>query len=154
MTIEDFANIDIHELEQIIHPCGFYKNKAKNIKECAKKVIENFNGEVPHTMEELLTLPGVGRKSANVILLEAFGIAEGIAVDTHAKRISNRIGLSSESDPEKIEQDLLKIFPKESLKDINHLLVWHGRNTCDSRKPHCDKCSVSQYCNFYKKSNH
>ena len=150
-TIEDFANIDIHELEQIIHPCGFYKNKAKNIKECAKKVIENFNGEVPHTMEELLTLPGVGRKSANVILLEAFGIAEGIAVDTHAKRISNRIGLSSESDPEKIEQDLLKIFPKESLKNINHLLVWHGRNTCDSRKPHCDKCSVSQYCNFYKK---
>ena len=153
-TIEDFANIDIHELEQIIHPCGFYKNKAKNIKECAKKVIENFNGEVPHTTEELLTLPGVGRKSANVILLEAFGIAEGIAVDTHAKRISNRIGLSSESDPEKIEQDLLKIFPKESLKDINHLLVWHGRNTCDSRKPHCDKCSVSQYCNFYKKNNH
>ena len=153
-TIEDFANIDIHELEQIIHPCGFYKNKAKNIKECAKKVIENFNGEVPHTMEELLTLPGVGRKSANVILLEAFGIAEGIAVDTHAKRISNRIGLSSESDPEKIEQDLLKIFPKESLKNINHLFVWHGRNTCDSRKPHCDKCSVSQYCNFYKKSNH
>lgn len=153
-TIEDFANIDIHELEQIIHPCGFYKNKAKNIKECAKKVIENFNGEVPHTIEELLTLPGVGRKSANVILLEAFGIAEGIAVDTHAKRISNRIGLSSESDPEKIEQDLLKIFPKESLKDINHLLVWHGRNTCDSRKLHCDKCSVSQYCNFYKKSNH
>lgn len=153
-TIEDFANIDIHELEQIIHPCGFYKNKAKNIKECAKKVIENFNGEVPHTMEELLTLPGVGRKSANVILLEAFGIAEGIAVDTHAKRISNRIGLSSESDPEKIEQDLLKIFPKESLKNINHLFVWHGRNTCDSRKPHCDKCSVSQYCNFYKKNNH
>ena len=153
-TIEDFANIDIHELEQIIHPCGFYKNKAKNIKECAKKVIENFNGEVPHTIEELLTLPGVGRKSANVILLEAFGIAEGIAVDTHAKRISNRIGLSSESDPEKIEQDLLKIFPKESLKDINHLFVWHGRNTCDSRKPHCDKCSVSQYCNFYKKNNH
>lgn len=153
-TIEDFANIDIHELEQIIHPCGFYKNKAKNIKECAKKVIENFNGEVPHTMEELLTLPGVGRKSANVILLEAFGIAEGIAVDTHAKRISNRIGLSSESDPEKIEQDLLKIFPKESLKNINHLLVWHGRNTCDSRKPRCDKCSVSQYCNFYKKNNH
>ena len=152
-TIEDFSNIDIHELEQIIHPCGFYKNKAKNIKECAKKVIENFNGEVPHTIEELLTLPGVGRKSANVILLEAFGIAEGIAVDTHAKRISNRIGLSSESDPEKIEQDLLKIFPKESLKDINHLFVWHGRNTCDSRKPHCDKCSVSKYCNFYKKNN-
>ena len=149
-TIEDFANIDIHELEQIIHPCGFYKNKAKNIKECAKKVLENFNGEVPHTMEELLTLPGVGRKSANVILLEAFGIAKGIAVDTHAKRISNRIGLSSESDPEKIEKDLLKIFPKESLKDINHLLVWHGRNACDSRKPLCNNCTVKEYCEFYK----
>ena len=149
-TIEDFANIDIHELEQIIHPCGFYKNKAKNIKECAKKVLENFNGEVPHTMEELLTLPGVGRKSANVILLEAFGIAKGIAVDTHAKRISNRIGLSSELDPEKIEKDLLKIFPKESLKDINHLLVWHGRNTCDSRKPLCNNCTVKEYCKFYK----
>ena len=149
-TIEDFANIDIHELEQIIHPCGFYKNKAKNIKECAKKVLENFNGEVPHTMEELLTLPGVGRKSANVILLEAFGIAKGIAVDTHTKRISNRIGLSSESDPEKIEKDLLKIFPKESLKDINHLLVWHGRNTCDSRKPLCNNCTVKEYCEFYK----
>ena len=98
-TIEDFENIDINELEDIIHPCGFYKNK----------VIENFNGELPHTMNELLTLAGIGRKSANVIMLEAFGIAEGIAVDTHAKRISNRIGLSNESEPEKIEQDLLKL---------------------------------------------
>ena len=89
-TIQDFADIDLNELEQIIHPCGFYKNKAKNIKLCAKQVLENFNGEVPHTMDELLTLAGVGRKSANVILLEAFGIANGIAVDTHAKRISNR----------------------------------------------------------------
>ena len=95
-TIQDFANIDITELESIIHPCGFYKNKAKNIKLCATQVIENFNGEVPRTMNELLSLAGVGRKSANVILLEAFGIANGIAVDTHAKRISNRIGLSYE----------------------------------------------------------
>lgn len=152
-TIEDFANIDIKELEDLIHPCGFYKNKAKNIKLCAKQVIENFNGELPHTMDELLTLAGIGRKSANVIMLEAFGIAQGIAVDTHAKRISNRIGLSNESDPEKIEQDLIKIFPKETLKDINHLFMWHGRNTCDSRNPHCDSCSVKQYCNFYKKNN-
>lgn len=151
-TIEDFANIDIKELEDLIHPCGFYKNKAKNIKLCAKQVIENFNGELPHTMDELLTLAGIGRKSANVIMLEAFGIAQGIAVDTHAKRISNRIGLSNESDPEKIEQDLIKIFPKETLKDINHLFMWHGRNTCDSRNPHCDSCSVKQYCNFYKKN--
>ena len=148
-TIQDFANIDIHELEKIIHPCGFYKNKAKNIKLCAKQVLENFNGVVPQNMEDLLTLAGVGRKSANVILLEAFGIANGIAVDTHAKRISNRIGLSSEKEPEKIEQDLLKIFPKEYLKDINHLFVWHGRKTCDSRKPKCDICTVKQYCKFY-----
>lgn len=150
-TIQDFVDIDIQELEDLIHPCGFYKNKAKNIKLCAKQVIENFNGEVPHTMEELLTLAGVGRKSANVILLEAFGIANGIAVDTHAKRVSNRIGLSNEKEPEKIEQDLLKIFPKEYLKDINHLFVWHGRNTCDSRKPNCENCCVKEYCKYYNK---
>ena len=150
-TIQDFVDIDIQELEDLIHPCGFYKNKAKNIKLCAKQVIENFNGEVPHTMEELLTLAGVGRKSANVVLLEAFGIANGIAVDTHAKRVSNRIGLSNEKEPEKIEQDLLKIFPKEYLKDINHLFVWHGRNTCDSRKPNCENCCVKEFCKYYNK---
>ena len=150
-TIQDFVDIDIQELEDLIHPCGFYKNKAKNIKLCAKQVIENFNGEVPHTMEELLTLAGVGRKSANVILFEAFGIANGIAVDTHAKRVSNRIGLSNEKEPEKIEQDLLKIFPKEYLKDINHLFVWHGRNTCDSRKPNCENCCVKEFCKYYNK---
>lgn len=152
-TIDDFKNIDINELENIIHPCGFYKNKAKNIKLCAKQVIENFNGKLPHSMPELLTLSGIGRKSANVIMLEAFGIAEGIAVDTHAKRISNRIGLSNESEPEKIEQDLIKIFPKETLKDINHLFMWLGRNTCEARNPHCNSCSVKQFCEFYKKNN-
>lgn len=151
-TIQDFADIDIDELEAIIHPCGFYKNKAKNIKLCATQVIENFNGEVPRTMNELLSLAGVGRKSANVILLEAFGIANGIAVDTHAKRISNRIGLSHEKEPEKIEQDLLKIFPQDSLKDINHLFVWHGRNTCDSRKPQCEQCTVKNFCEYYKQN--
>ena len=151
-TIQDFANIDINELESIIHPCGFYKNKAKNIKLCATQVLANFNGEVPKTMDELLSLAGVGRKSANVILLEAFDIANGIAVDTHAKRISNRIGLSHEKEPEKIEQDLLKIFPQDSLKDINHLFVWHGRNTCDSRKPRCEQCTVKNFCEYYKKN--
>ena len=151
-TIEDFANIDIKELEAIIHPCGFYKNKAKNIKLCAKQVLENFGGEVPHTMEELTSLAGVGRKSANVILLEVFGIAEGIAVDTHAKRISNLIGLSDEKEPEKIEQDLVKLFPKEYLKDINHLFVWHGRNTCIARKPQCDNCCVKNLCRKYTKN--
>ena len=150
-TPEDFANIDITELEKLIHPCGFYKNKAKNIKACAIKIMNDFNGIVPNTMEELLTLPGVGRKSANVILLEAFGLAQGIAVDTHAKRISNRLGLSNESDPEKIEKDLLNIFDKEHLKDINHLFVWHGRNTCNSRKPNCDSCAVRDFCRMYNK---
>lgn len=150
-TIQDFAEIDLNELENLIHPCGFYKNKAKNIKLCAKQVLENFHGKVPHTMEELTSLAGIGRKSANVILLEVFGIAEGIAVDTHAKRISNLIGLSKEKEPEKVEKDLLKVFPKEYLKDINHLLVWHGRNTCVARKPKCETCVIHQFCQFYKR---
>jgi endonuclease-3 len=149
-TIDDYINIDLIELEQIIHPCGFYKNKAKNIKICAEQLRKNFNGIVPQTMEELLSLAGVGRKSANVILLEVFGIANGIAVDTHAKRISNLIGLSLEKDPEKIEQDLLKIFPKETLKDINHLFVWHGRNTCIARNPKCNICPINKFCKYYK----
>ncbi len=150
-TIQDFVDIDIKELEEIVHPCGFYKNKAKNIKLCAKQVLENFNGEVPDNMEDLQSLAGVGRKSANVVMLEAFNKPQGIAVDTHAKRISNLIGLSKESDPSKIEQDLIKIFPKEYLKDINHLFVWHGRNTCVARKPKCDVCPVNKYCKTYKK---
>ena len=149
-SIQDFADIDITELEKLIHPCGFYRNKAKNIKLCAKQVLENFNGIVPQTMDELLSLAGVGRKSAHVVLLEAFGIANGIAVDTHAKRISNRIGLSDETEPEKIEQDLLKVFSKEDLKDINHLFMWHGRNTCISRKPLCENCTIKDYCKYYK----
>lgn len=150
-TIQDFANIDINELEKIIHPCGFYKNKAKNIKLCAKQILENFEGKVPDNMEDLQSLAGVGRKSANVVMLEAFNKPQGIAVDTHAKRVSNLIGLSNESDPVKIELDLLKIFPKEYLKDINHLFVWHGRNTCVARKPKCDLCSVKEFCKYYKK---
>ena len=152
-TIEDFANIDIKKLEKIIHPCGFYKNKAKNIKLCAKQVLELHNGQVPNTMEELTSLAGVGRKSANVILLEVFGIAEGIAVDTHAKRISNLTGLSKEKTPEKIEQDLIKIIPKSYLKVANHLLVYHGRNTCVARNPKCEKCCIKNLCNHYKQSN-
>lgn len=153
-TPEDFANIDLGELEKLIHPCGFYKNKAKNIKACAQKIVTDFNGEVPHTMEELTSLPGVGRKSANVILLEVFGLTEGIAVDTHAKRISNRLGLSDKKEPEKIEQDLLKIFPKEYLKDINHLFVWHGRKTCDARNPKCDECTLKTFCKTYKEQQY
>lgn len=151
-TIQDFADIDIKELEEIIHPCGFYKNKSQNIKLCAKQVLENFNSTVPDNMEDLQSLAGVGRKSANVVMLETFNKPQGIAVDTHAKRISNLMGLSNESNPVKIEQDLLKIFPKEYLKDINHLFVWHGRNTCIARKPKCDSCSVKEFCKYYKKN--
>ena len=150
-NIEDFANIDIKELEDLIHPCGFFKNKAKNIKLCAKQILENFNGQVPNNMKDLMSLAGVGRKTANVVLLEVFGIAEGVAVDTHAKRISNLTGLSNEKEPEKIEQDLIKVFPKEYLKDVNHLLVWHGRNTCIARNPKCDICTIKEFCKHYKK---
>lgn len=151
-TPEDFASIDIKELEELIHPCGFYKNKAKNIKACAEMIIEKYNGEVPKTMEDLIKLPGVGRKSANVVMLEAFGEAKGIAVDTHCRRIANKIGLSNEKDPEKIEQDLLKKFDQEDYKDINHLFIWHGRNTCIARKPKCEKCNIKEMCKEYKKN--
>ena len=148
-TIKNFADIDIKELEEVIHPCGFYRNKAKNIKLCAKQVLEKFNGEVPKTMDELLTLAGVGRKSANVIMLEAFNMPQGIAVDTHCKRIANRLGFSKETEPSKIEQDLLKVIPREYYKDVNHIFIWHGRNLCTSQNPKCDKCPLKNYCKFH-----
>lgn len=150
-TPQDFANMDIEELENFIHPCGFYKNKAKNIKATAQIIATKYNGKVPETMEELMSLPGVGRKTANVVMLEAFNKPQGIAVDTHCKRISNKIGFSNEKEPEKIEQDLLKIIPKEYYKDMNHILIWHGRNTCIARNPKCEMCSINKYCKEYKK---
>lgn len=145
-TIEDYANIDLNELEQIIHPCGFYKNKAKNIKKCANQILENFNGTVPQTISELMTLAGIGRKSANVIMLEAFHNPQGIAVDTHVKRLSNRIGFSKKTEPEKIEQDLLKELPKKYYEDANHILIYHGRAICKAQNPSCDKCCVAKLC--------
>lgn len=151
-TPEDFANMDINVLENYIHPCGFYKNKAKNIIKTAQIICTKYNGKVPDNMEDLMSLPGVGRKTANVVMLEAFNNPQGIAVDTHCKRISNKIGFSKEKEPEKIEQDLLKSIPKEYYKDMNHILIWHGRNTCTSRNPKCDICLINKYCNYYKKS--
>lgn len=151
-TPEKMAEADIKDLEEIIHPCGFYKNKAKNMKACSQMLVQEFNGIVPQNMEELQKLPGVGRKSANVIILEAFHNPQGIAVDTHAKRISNKMGFSKQTEPEKIEQDLLKVFPKEYYYDVNHLFVWHGRNACDARKPNCVDCDVRKYCDNYKKN--
>ena len=149
-TIENYANIDLTELENIIHPCGFYKNKAKNIKKCANQILQEYNGKVPENMEDLIKLAGVGRKSANVIMLEVFGKAEGIAVDTHCKRISNKLGLSKEKDPSKIEQDLLNLINPKDYKDVNHLFIWHGRYTCQARNPLCDKCAVKDFCKSYK----
>lgn len=148
-TPEEFSAIPIEDLENLIHPCGFYKNKAKNIKLTSEIIISKFDGKVPQTMEELMSLPGVGRKTANVVMLEAFNKPQGIAIDTHAKRLSNRIGLSSESDPEKIEKDLISIIPKEYFKDINHLFMWHGRNTCTARSPKCENCPIANYCKSF-----
>lgn len=145
-TPEEFAAIPLEELEVLIHPCGFYKTKSKNIKKTAQKILDEFDGKVPQTMEELMSLPGVGRKTANVVMLEAFNKPQGIAVDTHAKRISNKLGLSSEKEPEKIEQDLLKQIPYEYYKDVNHLFIWHGRNTCTARSPKCDECPLKHFC--------
>ena len=144
-TPEDFVKM-------LIHPCGFYKNKAKNIKLTAQKIVDEFGGEVPDTMDELLSLPGVGRKTANVVMLEAFNKPQGIAVDTHCKRLANRIGFSDEETPEKIEQDLLRLFPYEYLKDINHVLIYHGRAICTARSPKCKECPIKEFCRFYAKA--
>ncbi len=148
---EDYIEATLGEIEEIIRPCGFYKNKAKSVLGYVKKIVDEYNGKMPETMEELVKLPGIGRKSANVIMLEAFSNPQGIAVDTHAKRIANRIGLSKEKEPLKIEQDLIKAIPKKYFKDVNHLLVWHGRNLCNARKPQCNKCPINKYCEFYSK---
>lgn len=147
-TPEKMAKAEISDLENLIHSCGFFKNKAKNMKACSIVLVEKYNGIVPNTMEELQKLPGIGRKSANVIMLEAFHNPQGIAIDTHAKRISNRMGFSNKKEPEKIEQDLLKVIPKEYYYDVNHILVCHGREICDARKPKCEKCPVKEFCNY------
>lgn len=149
-TPKAFADMPLEDIENLIHSCGFYKNKAKNLKLASQKILAEFNGEVPQTMEELMSIPGVGRKSANVIMLEAFNNPQGIAVDTHAKRISNRIGFSSAKEPQKIEQDLLKLFPKKYYYDANHILIWHGRNTCKSQKPNCENCCIKHLCKSCK----
>ena len=144
-SAKDWAKADISEIENDIRSTGFYHNKAKAIKATAQKIIDELNGEVPKTMEELLTLPGVGRKTANVILGNAFGIP-GIVTDTHVIRLSRRIGLSENSDPVKLEFDLMEIVPKKNWTLFSHLLVFHGRNICMARKPNCEKCPISKYC--------
>jgi endonuclease-3 len=142
----DFARADRAELEQEIRPTGFFRNKAKSIIGAAARIVSDFGGRVPDRMEDLITLPGVARKTANIVLSSGYGIAEGIAVDTHVKRVSGRLGLSRESDPEKIERDLLMLVPREAWLDFNYMLVNHGRKVCRARKPRCPQCSLRALC--------
>ena len=145
-TAKDYANADLMELENDIYSTGFYKNKAKNIKGAAELIVEHYNGKVPETMEDLVTLPGVGRKTANIVLARAFGVIEGIAVDTHVKRVSRRLNFTKNSDPEKIEADLISIAPKEELDSISMILIYHGRKICQARKPKCEICILKNLC--------
>lgn len=134
------------ELEEVIRSTGFYHNKAKNLLGAARRVTEVHGGEVPRTMSELVQLPGVARKTANVVLWGGFGLNEGIAVDTHVKRIVHRIGLTEETDPVAVERDLMQLYPREAWGEVNHMLVWFGRHVCDARKPQCDRCEMSAFC--------
>lgn len=145
-TAADFAKADRATLEQEIRSTGFFRNKAKSIIGATKMIVEDFGGEVPATMDELLTLPGVARKTANIVLSSGFRKAEGIAVDTHVRRLSGRLGLSRQTVPEKIEQDLLKIVPRKDWLDFNYMLVNHGRQVCKARKPLCPQCAVRKLC--------
>jgi len=141
-----FAEADRTELEEMIRSTGFYRNKAKNVQEACQRIVQEYDGEVPANMTDLLTLSGVARKTANVVLGVAYQIADGIVVDTHVKRLSNRLGLTTQSDPEKIERDLTAITPREEWIDLSHLLIFHGRRVCDARKPNCTGCVLNQLC--------
>lgn len=148
---EAMAKADLEELEKLIYSTGFYKNKAKNIKGAAQRIVEEFDGDLPRTMEEMLTLPGAARKTANVVLREAFGVVVGIVVDTHVTRLSTRLGLISKKAAKsknavRIEKELMKVIPREDWGIIAHLLIHHGRKICPARKPKCEKCTISEYC--------
>jgi endonuclease-3 len=147
---KDYVDVDIKKLEEDIRPTGFYRNKAKAIQKCCGDLMKRFAGKVPKTLEELVTLPGVGRKTANVVLGNAFGIP-GIVVDTHVHRVSQRIGLTKNDDPVKIEFDLMKIVSREEWTHFSNLLVWHGRRTCRARKPLCETCAIRQWCDYGSK---
>jgi endonuclease-3 len=146
MKAKDFADADLAELETDIKPTGFFRNKAKNIKQTAQVLVEKHNSQVPKTMEGLLQLPGVARKTANIVLQNAYGIVEGIAVDTHVRRLSKRLGLTNNEDPAKIEQDLMRIIPKGEWMRITDLLIALGRNVCGAKKPKCRICTLNKIC--------
>jgi endonuclease-3 len=145
-TPEDYANVDIKELEQDIRSTGFYHNKARNLKKCCQLLIEKYNSQVPRTMEEMLELPGVARKTANIVLYYAYGIISGVAVDTHVRRVSQRLGLTEHEDPAKVEMDLMQITPKEKWMKLTDLLIFHGRQVCIARKPKCETCVLNKIC--------
>ena len=145
-TAEAFAAADRAELEESVHSTGFFRNKTRSIMGAAKRIVEVYGGKVPDTMEDLVTLPGVARKTANIVLAAGFGKAEGIAVDTHVRRLAGRLGLSRETDPVKIERDLVAIVPHKDWLDFNFLLVDHGRKTCRARKPNCPACPIRRLC--------
>jgi len=145
-TAKDYANANLAELEQDIRSTGFYRNKAKNIKNAGRMIVERFDSQVPQTMEEILMLPGVARKTANIVLSNAYGVIVGIAVDTHVRRLSKRLGLTENTNPDKIEKDLMQIVPKSHWKSITNLLISHGRAVCDARKPKCGICCLNKIC--------
>jgi len=146
----DYAKTPIEQIENDIHSTGFFRNKAKSIKNSSQMIVDNYKGRVPDKMEELVKLAGVGRKTATVILGTAFGKAEGVTVDTHVSRISKRLGLTSEKTPEKIEKDLMKLIPKKDWIIFSHLLIDHGRAVCKARKPECERCLLSKLCPFFE----
>ncbi|MCS7337022.1 MAG: endonuclease III [Verrucomicrobiae bacterium] len=142
----DYANADLTELEQAIKSTGFYRNKARTLKALGQQLLERHGGRVPNTMDELTKLPGVGRKTANVVLGNAFGINAGIVVDTHVTRLAQRLGLTTQKDPDKIEQELMQLVPQQLWTDFAHWLIWHGRRRCVARKPDCENCEVKELC--------
>ncbi|GER85894.1 endonuclease III [Dictyobacter vulcani] len=145
-SVAEFAESSLEELEQDVRSTGFYRNKAKNIRAACQRLIAVYGGDVPQTMQDLLTLPGVARKTANVVLGNAFGIVVGFVVDTHVGRLSRRFGWTTNTDPVKIEQELMLIVPREDWLDLSHLLIFHGRAICDARKPLCEQCTIAHLC--------
>jgi endonuclease-3 len=145
-SAEDYANADLEVLEQDIRSTGFYRNKAKNIKGCCRMLVEKFESQVPRTMEDILELPGVARKTANVVLSNAYGVVEGIAVDTHVRRLAQRLEFTVNKDPTKIELDLMKLIPKKKWMKFTDLLIFHGRRICTAKKPKCGACVVNILC--------
>jgi endonuclease-3 len=150
-TPEDYLNVSNEELENDIRSTGFFKNKTKTIKNLCKTLVEKHNGKVPPSMEELTKIPGIGRKTANVVLSQAFGIVEGITVDTHVLRVSQRLGLTDKKDPEKVEIDLMEKFSKDKWYQLSMLLILHGRKICVAKKPKCGECFLNDLCDFVKK---